>query len=298
MPISAFAVASAIRDGLRVCELHVGGDLVEVADDLLRHRTLEHRDERAHRLDRQPRLLEVAVLGAEAAVAERRDGVERLHQEIRNLDPLQLLLELADQLLVAALGLFLRQPAASVGPAPPSRAPARRRSPPSPRPPRGAPSAAPPRSPPAPPETTPSPAPPRPASSTRPAPRARPVSAGRARSRGRSARRQARGGSRARSSPRSGGAGATAAAHPRRSRGRSGTSASRSGQRASAPPRDRAAHRRSASRRSGTRGAAERSTRSACARRSTPSGTGSGRTARTRPSPKTRPGRRTAETSA
>src|SRR3712207_5676082 len=61
-------------DGVRVRELHVRDDLPEVARDLRRDRPLEHREERAERLDREPRLVEVAALGRELVVAERGDG--------------------------------------------------------------------------------------------------------------------------------------------------------------------------------------------------------------------------------
>src|SRR5512133_950570 len=47
---------------VRVGELEVRRDLLEVADDLLTDGALEHRDERTERLDRELRLVEVAVV--------------------------------------------------------------------------------------------------------------------------------------------------------------------------------------------------------------------------------------------
>src|SRR5207244_8402111 len=77
--------------------------LAEVARDLRGDGSFEHGEERLERLDRKPRLLEVAVRFTQAAVAERADRVERLDEEVAHLQLPQLVLEVAEQLLVAAL---------------------------------------------------------------------------------------------------------------------------------------------------------------------------------------------------
>src|SRR5204863_5279727 len=106
-----------------------------------------------------PRLLEVLVLAAQAVVPERRERVERLQEQIRDLEPPELRLELLDQLLLV-LG---RLPALllSHGPELPGGR-ARRRSPPSSRPPRDGTSAVPRSSPRAPRDTARRRAPPQP----------------------------------------------------------------------------------------------------------------------------------------
>src|SRR5438034_2955618 len=57
--------------GVCVAELEVRRDLLEVADDLLADGAFEHRDEGTERLDRELRLVEVAVVLGELAVGER-----------------------------------------------------------------------------------------------------------------------------------------------------------------------------------------------------------------------------------
>src|SRR6266576_3867224 len=86
--------------GVGVGELEVRRHLPEVPEDVLPDRALQNGDECPHRLDREPRLVEIAVLLGQPAVAERRDRVERLHEQVGNLELLQLLLELTHQLLV------------------------------------------------------------------------------------------------------------------------------------------------------------------------------------------------------
>src|SRR5689334_8579219 len=54
-----------------VCELQVCEHLAEVAQRLLGDRAVEHRDQRAERLDREPRLVEVAGVPAQPVIAER-----------------------------------------------------------------------------------------------------------------------------------------------------------------------------------------------------------------------------------
>src|SRR4051812_6074165 len=83
-----------------VGQLEVRGHLLEVPHDLLTRHALEDGQERAQGLDRQPRLVEIAVLLRELPVAERRHGVEGLDEEVGDLELPQLLLELLQQLLV------------------------------------------------------------------------------------------------------------------------------------------------------------------------------------------------------
>src|SRR5262249_40534711 len=91
-------------------------------------RTLEHGEERPERLDREPRLVEVAVVLAETPVAERADRVERLDEKVADLELAQLLLEPAQRLLLAATALLSQR----------ARPAARRRSARASRPPRSA----------------------------------------------------------------------------------------------------------------------------------------------------------------
>src|ERR687885_195269 len=51
--------------GVGVRELQVRRDLLEVAHELVRDRALEHRHEHPERLDRQPSLLQVAIVFGE-----------------------------------------------------------------------------------------------------------------------------------------------------------------------------------------------------------------------------------------
>ena len=74
-------------------ELEIRKDLLDVPARLL----VEQRDERLQRLDREPCLLEVARLGRELAVAERREQRARVQQEVGDLR----LAELLDELLGA-----------------------------------------------------------------------------------------------------------------------------------------------------------------------------------------------------
>src|SRR5439155_22225113 len=74
---------------------------------------LDHREEGDQRVDGELRLAEVFRLAAEPVVAERRDGVERLQQQVRDLELRQLGLQLLYELL-----LVLSQRALWVEPAP------------------------------------------------------------------------------------------------------------------------------------------------------------------------------------
>src|SRR6266576_5757124 len=86
-----------------VGQLEVRRDLLEIPQDLLPDHALEDGHQRPQGLDRQPRLAEVTVLLGELAVAQRGHGVERLDDQVGDLELLQLLLELLQQLLVARL---------------------------------------------------------------------------------------------------------------------------------------------------------------------------------------------------
>ena len=55
-----------------VGELEVRGHLPEIPQHVLRHGALQDREDGAERLDCEPRLLEIAVVRRELAVAERR----------------------------------------------------------------------------------------------------------------------------------------------------------------------------------------------------------------------------------
>src|SRR6266487_220037 len=94
---SGSAVALA---GVGVGELEVRGHLLEVPHELCACCSLEHGQECAQGFDGEPRLVEVAALLGEPAVSERRDGVERLDEDVRHLERLQLLLELLQELVV------------------------------------------------------------------------------------------------------------------------------------------------------------------------------------------------------
>src|SRR5439155_14052167 len=111
-------VAAPRRVGVR--ELEIRRDLLEVAYQLVADRTFENRQERTERFYRQPRLLEVAMLLGETPVAERRDGVQRLDEEVGDLELLELGLELPDELLVRRL-LRISHPRAPAGGAPTRR---------------------------------------------------------------------------------------------------------------------------------------------------------------------------------
>src|SRR5689334_19177936 len=110
------AVGGLGRGGLGVRQLEVRGDLPEIADDALVDGSLQDGEKRAQGLDRQAGLIEVPILLRQLSVAQRRQRVQRLDEEVADLELLQLLLELLDQLLVAS---HRRAPAAG--------APARRR---------------------------------------------------------------------------------------------------------------------------------------------------------------------------
>src|SRR5207237_3310541 len=118
-------------------------------------RSLQNRDERLQRLDRELRLVEILRLAAQAVVAERGEGVERLQEQVGDLQLRQLGLKLLDQLL-----LVLRQPGLPFSPA-------RRRSPRASRRTRASRSGAPPRSPTGCRDRAPRRSPPPPAGSTR-----------------------------------------------------------------------------------------------------------------------------------
>src|SRR6476646_3042233 len=66
---------------LRVRELHVRGHLIQIAVDVCGDGVLQQGDDRAQRVDRELRLLEVACLLAEAPVAERGDGEDSLDED-------------------------------------------------------------------------------------------------------------------------------------------------------------------------------------------------------------------------
>src|SRR5262249_14803583 len=101
-------VGRVLCGGCSVGQLHVREHLAEVANDLFGDSAVEHRKERLQRLDGQPRLVEVTVLATEAVVAERRDRVDGLDEEIGNLEAAQLGLELLDELLLVLARLLRR----------------------------------------------------------------------------------------------------------------------------------------------------------------------------------------------
>src|SRR4051795_1027002 len=86
--------------GVSVGQLEVRRDLLEIADELLRRGPLQHRQERFERLDREVGLLEVAVALGQLPIAEGRNGVEGLDEEVADLEVFELRLELPEQLLV------------------------------------------------------------------------------------------------------------------------------------------------------------------------------------------------------
>src|SRR2546430_1155409 len=98
--VSPRMLGSAISCGSGVGQLQVCEHLLEIAERLGRHGALENRDERLQALDREPRLLEILLLAAQAVVAEGRDCVERLQQEVGDLELGQLGLKLLDKLLL------------------------------------------------------------------------------------------------------------------------------------------------------------------------------------------------------
>src|SRR3954451_20076064 len=83
-----------------VGELQIRGHLLEIAQQFVGHGTLQYRQQRPKRLDRQPGLVEVAVVLGQFPVAQGGKRVERLHEQIGDLELLQLFLELAQELLV------------------------------------------------------------------------------------------------------------------------------------------------------------------------------------------------------
>src|SRR5947208_10511356 len=199
-----------------VGQLEIGRDLLEITNQLVADAALEHRQQRPQRLDRQACLIEIPLLIREPPVAQRRHGVERLDEEIRDLQFLQLLLELPHELLVGRrLLLSHRRAPAAAAPAPrtrpggsraarASRTDARRRSP---RGLRG---------------TEPRRSPPRPAAPTRSATRSVPGPERPRRARSRSARPSARTGSLATGSLRGAGSAGRAAPRLRPAHARSG----------------------------------------------------------------------------
>src|SRR6478672_9891934 len=83
-----------------ICELEVCEHLVEVTQRFLRCRALKDGHERPERLDRQVGLREVARLAGQAVVAEQRDRVQRLEQEVGDAQLRELRLKLLDQPLL------------------------------------------------------------------------------------------------------------------------------------------------------------------------------------------------------
>ena len=181
------------RRGVRVGELEVRDDLLDVAPVLLG----EQRAEGPQGVDREPGLLEVARRPARAC----RRRARRASSTYGRAGPDRpwLFRSSSTSSLRSRLSLRLAH----------RPAPARRRSPPSTRPPRGARSAARRRSARGSRATAPRRAPRRPAAPTRPAARSAPAPGSTRRARGRSARPRAPSGSRARGSPRAAGAATT-----------------------------------------------------------------------------------------
>ena len=227
--------------------------------------SFSHRDERAQRLDREPRLVEVALFLPEAAVAERRDGEHGLDEYVARLlasrTPPRAVRAAPpadascsgdcpssatdDLRRVHLLRVDLLERPATLEPGDLTLGSVRGRN--------GQ-------------LATPS-------SSATGATHSATARAPHARGepdtwRGRGGCPRGRSGSRARGSPRSSGAAASAVARPRRARVPCGRSARSRRRRPSSRRRGRAARHRSGSPPSGRRDAAGRSTRSACARRS------------------------------
>src|SRR5438045_6412911 len=104
------AVARPSRTGrcgrFGIGELEVRHHLLDVAPWTL----VEQRGDRLQRVDREPRLLEVADVGRELAERERREQRARLHQEVRDLRPPQLLHELPSLLVGRGLSRCLAPP--------------------------------------------------------------------------------------------------------------------------------------------------------------------------------------------
>src|SRR3954452_16722135 len=199
--------------GVSVGQLEVRRDLLEVADELLRCGPVQHRQERSERLDGEVRLLEVSVALGQLPIPEGRDRVEGLHEEVANLEVLELLLELPQQLLV--LLALSHRPAPVAG----GRARQRRRA--ESRAPRGARTGARKRSTRGRTGIPPRRSPPPRAAPIRSGPRSSRAQARLRPGRSRSGRRSARTGSRATCSPRATGSADSAAARPRRGLGRS-----------------------------------------------------------------------------
>src|ERR1700730_15665877 len=99
--IRAIFLRSA-RAFARLCEreLEVRGHLLEVPHELIADGTVEHGQECTKRFDSEAGLIEVPVLLGEPAVPERRNRVERLDEEVRDLEGLQLLFELLHEVVV------------------------------------------------------------------------------------------------------------------------------------------------------------------------------------------------------
>src|SRR5215210_8156016 len=76
--------SGAARDGVRKGELEARRPLLEVGRQLRRNCPGEHGRQRAERLDREPYLLEVRLVLAEAPVRERGDGRQGLHEQVRD----------------------------------------------------------------------------------------------------------------------------------------------------------------------------------------------------------------------
>src|SRR3954454_1437971 len=87
-----------------VGQLQIRGHLLEVAQEFVGHRPFQHRQQRPEPLDRQPCLVELAVVVGELPVAEGGKCVERLYEEVGDLELLQFLLELSQHLFVVWLG--------------------------------------------------------------------------------------------------------------------------------------------------------------------------------------------------
>src|SRR6478672_5203924 len=95
-----FLPSAPILGRVRVRKLEIRRHLLEVPNELIARGSVEHGYERPKGLDREASLVEITVLLGEPAVPERRDRVERLDEEVRDLERLQLLFELLHQLVV------------------------------------------------------------------------------------------------------------------------------------------------------------------------------------------------------
>ena len=95
-----FLPSAPILGGVCVRELEVRRHLFEVPYELSACRSFEHGYEHAQGFDGEASLVEVTVLLGEPTVPQRRDRVERLDEEVRHLESLQLLFELLYQLVV------------------------------------------------------------------------------------------------------------------------------------------------------------------------------------------------------